>query len=154
MIDIEGELPAHSVTWLRVRTIDAHAAGEPLRVIVGGLEPIPGADMPAKRRWAQQRLEHLRRARMWEPRGHGVIALATVAGECGWPAARGELAPGEELEIAGQLGGRFGVRELRETAVGARAAVVPRVRGSAHLTGRHEFRIDPEDPSGRGFLLR
>ena len=28
--------------WLTITTVDAHAAGKPLRVITGGLPPIPG----------------------------------------------------------------------------------------------------------------
>jgi trans-L-3-hydroxyproline dehydratase len=345
MQGIGGELPARSAAWRRVRTLDAHTAGEPLRVVVDGLGGIPGADMLAKRRFAQRELEPLRRALMWEPRGHadmygaiptepvtsdgdlgvlflhnagwstmcghGVIALATVAAECGWRAprerdvwrldtpagrvraaverrgaraacvrfenvpsfalaldlevdvagcgrlrvdvafggafyafaeaarlgvrldgrdtagvvaagravsaavrarlavahpagpsdldflygtiltgpdpdgafgrhacvfadgeldrsptgtgvsaraallfARGELDVGPELELSSVLGTRMGVRILRATSVGARAAVVPQLRGSAHLTGSHEFVIDPDDPLRAGFLLR
>lgn len=56
--------------WTRITTIDAHAAGEPLRVITGGLPPIPGDTILAKRRYAREQLDHLRRALMWEPRGH------------------------------------------------------------------------------------
>ena len=56
--------------WRLIRTIDAHAAGEPLRVILAGVEPIPGATIPEKRRHAQQHLDGLRRALMFEPRGH------------------------------------------------------------------------------------
>jgi trans-L-3-hydroxyproline dehydratase len=59
-----------SAGWTRIRTVDAHAAGEPLRVVVAGLPPIPGATMLAKRRHARERLDHLRRLLMWEPRGH------------------------------------------------------------------------------------
>jgi trans-L-3-hydroxyproline dehydratase len=54
----------------RVRTIDAHAAGEPLRLVVEGLPSPEGATMLEKRAWAQKRLDHLRRAIMLEPRGH------------------------------------------------------------------------------------
>ena len=36
--------------WRRVQTIDSHAAGEPLRVILDGLAPIPGATILEKRR--------------------------------------------------------------------------------------------------------
>jgi proline racemase len=32
--------------------------------------------------------------------------------------------------------------------------VIPEVSGTARITGRHEFLIDPEDPLGHGFLLR
>ena len=35
-----------------------------------------------------------------------------------------------------------------------RPAIVPEVSGAAHITGRHEFLIDPEDPLRNGFLLR
>src|SRR5262245_12245371 len=54
----------------KVRTIDAHAAGEPLRLIVDGLPSPEGETMLAKRKWAQKHLDHLRRALMLEPRGH------------------------------------------------------------------------------------
>ena len=56
--------------WTRITTIDAHAAGEPLRVVTGGLPPIPGNTILAKRRYAREYLDHLRRALMFEPRGH------------------------------------------------------------------------------------
>jgi len=56
--------------WTRITTIDAHAAGEPLRVITGGIPPITGDTILAKRRNAQKHLDHLRRALMFEPRGH------------------------------------------------------------------------------------
>jgi len=59
-----------SSDWARITTIDAHAAGEPLRVITGGLPPIPGETVLAKRRYARENLDHLRRALMFEPRGH------------------------------------------------------------------------------------
>jgi len=51
-------------------TIDAHAAGEPLRIIIGGLPLLPGDTMLEKRRYMQQHFDHIRRALMWEPRGH------------------------------------------------------------------------------------
>ncbi|HJZ66579.1 MAG TPA: proline racemase family protein, partial [Blastocatellia bacterium] len=56
--------------WMRITTIDAHAAGEPLRVITGGVPSIPGNTILAKRRYAREHLDHFRRALMFEPRGH------------------------------------------------------------------------------------
>ena len=50
--------------------IDAHAAGEPLRVITGGLDAIPGATIIAKRTYAREHLDGVRRGLMFEPRGH------------------------------------------------------------------------------------
>lgn len=54
----------------RIRTIDAHAAGEPLRLVVEGLPAPDGRTMLEKRAWAQKRLDHLRKALILEPRGH------------------------------------------------------------------------------------
>jgi len=56
--------------WRRITTIDAHAAGEPLRVILCGF-PIPsGTTALEQRRFAATHYDHLRRSLMWEPRGH------------------------------------------------------------------------------------
>ena len=54
----------------RVRTIDAHAAGEPLRLVVEGFPAPVGASMLDKRAWVRRRHDRLRRALMREPRGH------------------------------------------------------------------------------------
>jgi proline racemase len=54
----------------RIRTIDAHAAGEPLRLAIEGLPAPEGRTMLEKRAWAQKRLDHLRKAIILEPRGH------------------------------------------------------------------------------------
>lgn len=56
--------------WLRITTIDAHTAGEPFRVITGGYPDLPGETILARRRYAREKLDHLRTTLMWEPRGH------------------------------------------------------------------------------------
>src|SRR5438093_757681 len=55
---------------IELRTIDAHAAGEPLRLIVGGFPSPHGRTMLDKREWLKRHADHLRRALMLEPRGH------------------------------------------------------------------------------------
>jgi trans-L-3-hydroxyproline dehydratase len=55
---------------IRVKTIDAHAAGEPLRLIVDGFPSPRGKTMLEKREWLRKHADHLRRALMLEPRGH------------------------------------------------------------------------------------
>jgi len=55
---------------LRLKTIDAHAAGEPLRLIVDGFPTPRGRTMLEKREWVLNHADHLRRALMLEPRGH------------------------------------------------------------------------------------
>jgi len=56
--------------WRRVRTIDVHAAGEPLRILVDGFPDIPGDTIAEKRRFARLNHDSLRTELMWEPRGH------------------------------------------------------------------------------------
>ena len=53
-----------------LRTIDAHTAGEPLRLIVGGFPRIEGTTMLERREWVRANCDHLRTALMLEPRGH------------------------------------------------------------------------------------
>ncbi len=56
--------------WARLVVIDSHTGGEPFRVVVEGLPEIPGATMLERRRYAEEHLDGLRKALMWEPRGH------------------------------------------------------------------------------------
>jgi proline racemase len=78
-----GYAPSHKATV--ITTIDAHAAGEPLRIVTGGLPPLPGATILEKRRFMQRNLDHIRKALIWEPRGHrdmyGAILTPNVTPE-------------------------------------------------------------------------
>jgi len=56
--------------WIRIKTIDAHAEGEPLRVITDGFPDLKGESILVRRRYAIEKLDSLRTALMWEPRGH------------------------------------------------------------------------------------
>jgi len=42
---------------------------------------------------------------------------------------------------------------LEETSVGGMHAIVPEIRGTAHVTGLHRFVVTPDDPFPRGFLI-
>src|SRR3954453_979332 len=53
-----------------IRTLDAHTAGEPLRLIVDGYPAIEGETMLEKRAWVEEHCDQLRTALMLEPRGH------------------------------------------------------------------------------------
>jgi proline racemase len=55
---------------IRIRTLDAHAAGEPLRLILEGFPAIRGNTMLEKREHVRRHHDALRRALMLEPRGH------------------------------------------------------------------------------------
>jgi proline racemase len=54
----------------RISTVDYHTAGEPFRIVTGGVEPLQGATVLDKRRDAHRRLDDIRRLLVFEPRGH------------------------------------------------------------------------------------
>jgi trans-L-3-hydroxyproline dehydratase len=68
-----------------VTTLDVHAGGEPLRIVTGGLPELPGQTILERRRWVREHLDDVRRALMWEPRGHydmyGCIVTPPVTSE-------------------------------------------------------------------------
>ncbi|MCO5175881.1 MAG: proline racemase family protein [Thermomicrobiales bacterium] len=51
-------------------TIEAHAGGEPLRIITSGVPPLRGQTILERRREMLEQHDDVRRALMWEPRGH------------------------------------------------------------------------------------
>ena len=52
------------------------------------------------------------------------------------------------------IGTEFEARVTGDAQVEAFPAVVTEIAGSAHLTGFHQFVLQPSDPLGTGFLLR
>lgn len=53
-----------------ISTIDAHAGGEPLRIITSGIPSLPGRTVLDRRHYFQQHHDDLRRLLLFEPRGH------------------------------------------------------------------------------------
>jgi proline racemase len=53
-----------------ILTIDAHAAGEPLRIITAGLPPLRGETVLERRRYMSEHYDNIRRTLLFEPRGH------------------------------------------------------------------------------------
>lgn len=56
--------------WTSVRAVDAHTEGEPLRVVLDGYPDLGAGPILERRRRARRDHDGLRRALMWEPRGH------------------------------------------------------------------------------------
>jgi proline racemase len=56
--------------WIRIKAIDTHAEGEPLRIITEGFPRLLGKSILEKRRYIRDNFDQLRKAIMWEPRGH------------------------------------------------------------------------------------
>lgn len=53
-----------------VQVVDTHTAGEPTRVVVGGLSEPPGRTMEQRRQWLASHSDELRQFLVQEPRGH------------------------------------------------------------------------------------
>ena len=73
--------PARSaMSAIRIDTVEMHTGGEPVRLVVGGFPELRGETILAKRRYAREHLDHLRRLLIFEPRGHfdmyGAIPVA------------------------------------------------------------------------------
>jgi proline racemase len=104
--------------------VDSHTAGEPTRILTGGLPIVAGATMAEKRAVLQRDFDWLRRALVLEPRGHDAIVTAFLLPPC---------APGAQLGVvfandAGYLGmcghGAIGVATVA-VATGMVPAVEP-----------------------------
>lgn len=67
---------------LTIPAIDSHTAGEPTRIVTGGLPAVPGGTMADKRAWLRDNLDHLRTALVLEPRGHDAVVLAYLLPPC------------------------------------------------------------------------
>ena len=61
-----------------IRTVDYHTAGEPFRIVTGGVPELAGRSVLDRRRWAQAELDDVRRLLVNEPRGHADMYGAFV----------------------------------------------------------------------------
>lgn len=130
-----------------IRTIDAHAAGGPLRLIVEGFPSPHGRMMAEKRDWLTRHADHWRRALLLEPRGHADMCGAILTEP---------VSPGLTracCSCVSLIGTRFTGRVVARTTVGEYAAIVPEIEGAAWITGDHTFQIDDDDPLKEGFRI-
>ena len=70
---------------MKVRTLDYHTAGEPLRIVISGMPEIPGECMLSRRQYMRDQLDPYRRFLMLEPRGHadmyGAVMTSPVSAD-------------------------------------------------------------------------
>ena len=66
----------------------------------------------------------------------------------------GEIDIGESITIESIIGSTFTVKVNKITTLGKYEAIIPEVRGTAFLTGKNSFWINPSDPLKDGFILR
>jgi trans-L-3-hydroxyproline dehydratase len=53
-----------------ISTVEVHTGGEPFRIVTNGLPKIPGKTIVERRAWLKEHAEPIRRALIFEPRGH------------------------------------------------------------------------------------
>ena len=81
------------------------------------------------------------------PCGTGTTAKMTLLHH------RGKLSPGEIYKNAGPLGTVFEGQIVQTLPIGEFQGIVGQIRGTAQVTGYHQFVLDDQDPFPKGFLL-
>ena len=64
------------------------------------------------------------------------------------------LAENEEIIQESIIGSRFKGEIIGKATVGDHEAIIPKITGSAWITGVHQFTLDETDPFSEGFLLK
>lgn len=77
-----------------------------------------------------------------------------VSGRAALHYSKGELRKNEPISIESIIGTTFEVEVVDTTNYGGYEAVIPKVTGSAYITGKSRFCFDPDDPLKDGFMLR
>lgn len=81
------------------------------------------------------------------PTGTGLAARLAVLH------ARRQMRVGDSMIHASVLGSEFHGSIVRETSVGGLPAIIPSIRGSAWITGFHNYVLDPTDPWPEGYVM-
>ncbi|MDH5598872.1 MAG: proline racemase family protein [Cyclobacteriaceae bacterium] len=76
-----------------------------------------------------------------------------VAGRMALLYSKGEVSVGDKVMIESITGSVFGGEVIRTEKYGEVNAVIPRVEGTAYITGNHTFILEKDDPYQEGFLL-
>jgi proline racemase len=146
-----------------VAAVDYHTAGEPFRIVTGGVPALPGATVADRRVSAARRLDHVRRLVVQEPRGHagmygcfitppdddgaefGAVFFhqSGFSTACGhgtialgtWAADTGIVAPGAGAFSIDVPSGRVGVRLHRDDAGRVSAVSFRNVPAWVHRRG-------------------
>ena len=66
------------MTAMTIETIDTHTLGEPTRIVLNGFPALRGRTLKERSRDLLRRHGDIRRALMWEPRGHPIMFGAVV----------------------------------------------------------------------------
>ena len=98
-----NEIPGRLLVGPVVQAVDAHAGGEPGRVIVGGVDHVPGVTMFDKGVWLQANRDDLRLRMLREPRGYPAANCNLILPSNNPAAAAGYVIM-EQVEYPGMSG--------------------------------------------------
>ncbi len=111
-----------------IQAVDAHAAGEPGRVIVGGVLDVPGSTMFDKMTWLQANGDDLRRLMLREPRGYPAANCNLVL-----PSSNPEAAAGYVIMEHVEYPGMSGTNTICTATVLLETGMVPMVEPVTEL---------------------
>src|SRR6478752_10540824 len=112
-----------------IEAVDAHAAGEPGRVIVGGVEAVPGATMFEAMTWLQANRDDLRLRMVREPRGYPAANCNLIL-----PSSNPEADAGYVIMEQVEYPGMSGTNTICVTTVLLETGVLPMQEPVTELT--------------------
>jgi trans-L-3-hydroxyproline dehydratase len=68
--------------------------------------------------------------------------------------AKKEIGMIKPVVIERIIGSEFTGRVAKTTKFGDSDAIIPELEGKAYVTGKHQFKRDPDDPIKNSFILR
>ena len=127
-----------------ISCIDAHTAGEPVRIVTSGFPAIQGSTMLEKRAYVLENLDHCRKLVMREPRGHDAMYGAIITppvtddgdigvlfienGGMGTMCGHGTIGVSKAVFETGMMPAREGINTLRIDAPAGRVTSFVEVR--------------------------
>ncbi len=112
-----------------IQAVDAHACGEPGRVITGGVLDVPGATMLAKMEYLRDHADGLRKLMVREPRGYPAANCNLIL-----PPTRPEAAAGYVIMEQTEYPGMSGTNTICVTTVLLETGMVPMREPVTELT--------------------
>ena len=112
-----------------LQAVDAHACGEPGRVIVGGVLDVPGATMFEKMSYLQTHADGLRKRMLREPRGYPAVCCNLIL-----PTTRPEADAGFVIMEQTEYPGMSGTNTICVTTVLLETGMLPMQEPITELT--------------------
>jgi len=112
-----------------IHCVDAHAEGEPSRIVVGGVLEVPGGSMLERMQHLEREGDALRRLLLFEPRGSAPLSLDLVL-----PSSHPEADAGFIIMESCSYEGMSGTNTINTATVLLETGVVPMTEPRTELT--------------------